>query len=151
MPTRIFINSRAQSASQAIVTRHDSLIHIPFPDIVAGNKIQYYLFLVDGDGSFESFSGDATNYSVKLALGASPGGTKFVEQASWVSQAETVGGIVTAAWKGSMDYTDADVLSHVSGLESREAWIELQITETAASLINTYILAPVTVRNRIIT
>lgn len=150
MPTRIFLNSRAISGREAAVTGATSLTPIAFPDIIAGNKIQFRFFLVDGFGGYESISGDVTLFTLKLALGDVATRTTLTSTTSFTSASETIDGVSTAAWQCTLDCTGAGVLADVVNLESKEKFIELQVTETATTLVNTYLQMKVQLRNRIL-
>lgn len=123
---------------------------VSFPDIVAGNKIEYRFFLVDGLGNYEPISGDVVNYTLKLALGDIVTRTTLTSQTTFTQQNETIEGVATSAWKCTLDCSVAAVLNDVLNLSSKENYMELQVTETATGIIVTYLQMKVNVRNRIL-
>jgi len=150
MPRRIILNSAAQSAASAAVNSASRLVPVAFPDIVAGNKIQYRIFLADGNGTYEPISGDVTNFTLKLALGVIETRTTLTSTTTFTGPAETIDGVATAGWQATLDCSVPAVMDALALIASKELVIELQVTETATGLITTYLQMSVQVRNRIL-
>jgi len=77
MATKLFVNVQADSLSRSLVRSETDLASVDFADLVVGDSRAYELFFVDGRGSFEAWSGNAS-YTPMLALGecgAPTGGT----------------------------------------------------------------------------
>jgi hypothetical protein len=145
---RLFINSRAQSPAAALVNSPTKLQPVTFPSIVAGNKIKYRVFVVDGFGGFETYSGDNT-YTLKMSLGNVLSGTTLVSQNTWAREDETIEGIATSGWGAILDCSVAGVTGYVAGLLDREAHWEFQLTNATPEIF-TLIQAPVVIHNKLI-
>lgn len=148
MPQRLFLNTRALTPAAASVRGATSLLPQKFPAIVAGNKIAYRFFAVDGFGNYEIFTGDPA-YGLKLAIGDLQTRVTLVSQTAASQVNETIDGVATSAWEMILNTNVAAVLNYVAGQPSKSAWIELQITDPAGN-ITTICQQAIEIRNRIL-
>lgn len=150
MPTDLFLNYRTRSPEFALVKSAEVLDELTFPAITAGNKIRFRIFLVDGTGSYETFSGDGT-YSLKVSIGTIETGTAIATQNTWASEAVTVNGVATSCWVATIDASVAGVTNFVSGLRSKDAQFEVQLSSPAAAEIRTICQQRTTILNKLVT
>lgn len=146
---RLFINTQASNPGSASVVSASNPAPIPFPSVVAGNKVVYEVFLVDGAGNYETFSGDAS-YTVKLAIGdpASRNSLASVTGGSWASFSAAIAGVAVSGWRATLDLSGQAVKDYVFNLRSRVVSWELQITAPGGS-ITTYAQQDVEILNSI--
>lgn len=145
----LFINYRAQSAGKALVTSAEVPDEIVFPSIAAGNKTKYRIFLIDGTGSYETFTGDNT-YTLKMTFGVVETGSALATQNTWTSENTTVNGVATSCWTATLDASVTAVINYVSGVRDKKAVMEIQLTSPAGAEIKTILQADVSILNRLI-
>lgn len=64
----LFVNTAATNVASALVRSLTDMTPIPFPELVIGDKRNFNLYFVDGQGNYESFSGAAL-YTPLIAIG----------------------------------------------------------------------------------
>ena len=137
MPS-IYANSNADPTS-AVVRSEVYPVPASIPAVTRGNKIEYSVYLVDGEGNFDSISGSA-GYTLKIAIG--PAGGPALASVQFTTQ-------ITNGWKGTLDLTGADVTNALSGKASIPTVWELQVTKDATSETRTYAQQEVTLLNKV--
>lgn len=68
MALDLYVNMAASSAKNALVLSEDDMKAVRLQDFVLGDTVPIRLFLVDGNGAFDTRSGDAT-YGIKIGIG----------------------------------------------------------------------------------
>lgn len=140
MAVSIYANSNADP-SAAAVRSEVYPVPVSIPAVTRGNKVIYNVYLVDGEGNFDSISG-TSGYTLKIGIGT-PGGTA-IASVTFTAQ-------ITNGWTGTLDLTGSGVTDALAGAANVEVTWELQVTKDATSVTQTYIQQTTLLLNKVIT
>lgn len=139
MNQNLYVSSVA-SPSEALVASTTYPEPVRPPDLVAGDKIDQTVYLVDGVGALDALSGSAA-YTCKVGVGPITGGS------NWTTATFSA---VTSGWAGTTDMTQAAVTAAIAGLASVRALLEVELTLIAGTKVRTVLQQEVTLLNKVI-
>lgn len=136
---KLYSNTNADSPQQALVRNEIDPTPVAFPDAVKGDFNSYHLFLVAGDGTFDT---DATADIASILGGVGTlGGTALASTTVW---AVSAGGFL-----GAISYGGGSVSSALGTSDFLSAYFEMRLTYTSTSYAHTTFQAPHKIWNRV--
>jgi len=140
MAIKIHVNSKADDLSAALVRSEVTPNPVRLPDAFKGDKTSYQIAPVDGEiGDFD----DALNADIdhiRAAIGNAPT-TPYYETTNWTKSGDY--------WSGFIDFSGATLASAIGSEERLETLLELRFVHASTSYAQTYLQAPLTIKNRV--
>lgn len=145
--TRIFLNSIGRRPQATLVRSNLFLEPAFWPVMTRGNQLTVRVFMVDGNGDFESWSGDS-GYDVKSSIGVLQDAEVVISQNTWTTGTESINGLTAGYWEATFDLSVAAVGTFLGTTRSKAVTVEIQITSDDSEVV-TRCQAPAFLANRL--